>query len=308
MANEKLKIIYIASSGRSGSTILDLLLGAHPSCWTLGEFHILPWELRTHVKPCGCGDSVENCPFWGSIVGELQDVLLHGSISRFRDSYWGSRPLLFGEIPFLASQSPWHRQKRKEQLHKYGCDNERVLTKVLDRAKALKGDQVTWLVDASKSVYRLLWLKEAGQFDVRVIHLVKDPRAFVYSMCKNRPGLSRPWWLWKAALRWNVENRLFDRLFQKHFTANEVLRMRYDDLASDPQSCLGRISKWLDVSADDRLPDKFRIENHGIAGNPSRFETGGIRLDEKWRVELRRGSQLLVRAATSGPARRYGFS
>ena len=42
----------------------------------------------------------------------------------------------------------------------------------------IKGDQVQWLVDASKSVYRLLWLRETGLFDVRVIHLVKDPRTF----------------------------------------------------------------------------------------------------------------------------------
>jgi hypothetical protein len=239
---------------------------------------------------------------------DCEPELIHGSISRFRESSWTDRTIRFRELPFLSSSARRHLVRRWRDLEQYGRENLLVLSRTLEQARRIKGQHVDWLVDASKSVYRLLWLKEVGQFDVRVIHLVKDPRAFVYSMCKNTHGLSRPWWIWKAALRWNVENRLFDRLFQKHFTAKEVLRMRYDDLASDPQVCLGRISKWLDVSADDRLPDKFRIENHGIAGNPSRFETGGIRLDEKWRVELRRGSQLLVRAATSGPARRYGFA
>ena len=47
---------------------------------------------------------------------------------------------------------------------------------------AIKGDQVQWLVDASKSVYRLLWLRETGLFDVRVIHLVKDPRVRALDM------------------------------------------------------------------------------------------------------------------------------
>jgi hypothetical protein len=307
MGTENIKIAYIASSGRSGSTVLDLLLGAHPACWTLGEFHVLPWELRTNTKPCGCGEPVKHCSFWGPIVAELQDVLLHGSIDRFRDSYLGSRLLLFAEIPFLTSGSPWHRQKRKEHLDQYGRDNVRVLARVLGQARRVKGDQVAWLVDASKSIYRLLWLKAAGRFDIRAIHLVKDPRGFVYSMCKNERSVRRPWLVSKAALRWNIENHLFDRLFRAHFAKDEVLRIRYDDLAREPQVWLRRISTWLGVSPDDALPDKFRNENHGIAGNPARFETAGVRLDEKWRAELWPGTQLLVRAATSPLAARYGF-
>ena len=30
-------VIYILSNGRSGSTLLDLLLGAHPRLWTLAR-------------------------------------------------------------------------------------------------------------------------------------------------------------------------------------------------------------------------------------------------------------------------------
>jgi hypothetical protein len=307
MDNERVKIIYIASNGRSGSTILDLLLGAHPSCWTLGEFHVLPWELRTHTKPCGCGMPVEQCPFWSPIVSELQDVLLHGSIDRFRHSYLGSRTLLFDEIRFLASRSPWYRHKRQEHLDRYGRDNGLVLQRVLERARGIKGNQVSWLVDSSKSVYRLLWLKETGQFDVRVLHLVKDPRAFVYSMCKDQPAMPRPLQQAKAALRWNVENFLFDRLFRAHFREDEVLRVRYDDLAGAPQACLGRMTAWLGIPSQEGLVGEFRNENHAISGNPARFENAGIRLDEKWRRELGRGTQWLVRAATFQLAGRYGF-
>jgi hypothetical protein len=307
MINERLKLLYIASSGLSGSTVLDLLLGAHPFCWTLGEFHVLPWELRTNTHPCGCGSLVEQCSFWGPIVAEFRDSLLHGSIDRFRDSTLSTRSLLVGELRFLVSRSPYYRQERKEGLDLYGRDNFEILRRVLDGARRIKGDQVSWLVDSSKSIYRLLWLKETGRFDVRVIHLVKDPRGFVYSMCKQKPGLRRPWRLSKAAMRWNIENGLFDRLFEAHFSEDEVLRMRYDELAKEPKASLQRIGAWLGVPPDEDLPNKFRSESHGIAGNPARFEKSGIRLDERWRVELGQGTKLLVRAATSRLATRYGF-
>src|SRR5205807_4863009 len=113
----------------------------------------------------------------------------------------------------------------------------------------------------SKSPYRLLWLKETGQFDVRVIHLVKDPRAFVYSTCKNQHGISRTWGLGKAALRWTFENHLFERLFRSHFSGQDVMRLRYDDLATNPQGVLGQICRWLELPRDDDLSAKFRNEN-----------------------------------------------
>ena len=131
VVSDKLKILYIASSGRSGSTVLDLLLGAHAACWTLGEFYVLPWELRTHTKPCGCGRPVEECHFWGPIVAEHQGALLQGSIDRFRDSYNGGRPIRFREYRFLGSSAAAHRQRRAHQLEQYRRNNVEVLDRVL---------------------------------------------------------------------------------------------------------------------------------------------------------------------------------
>jgi hypothetical protein len=307
MAEDRLKLVYVGSSGRSGSTILELLLGAHQAFWTLGEFHLLPWELRTNTKPCGCGSLVEECPFWGPITRECKAELVDGSIGRFRDSYWADRALRFGELRFLASASPRHRACRQSDLEQYGRENLRVLRMVLDKAKTIKGDPVAWLIDASKSPYRLLWLKETGLFDVRVIHLVKDPRAFAYSVAKDRSGLERAVQVARATLRWNVENYLFNRLFRAHFSPAEVLRLRYEELAADPQATLRRICTWLGASVDDGLSDRFRNENHGISGNPARFDRGGIRLDEAWRTGLRSWTKQAVRAASFLLARQYGF-
>jgi hypothetical protein len=307
MAGDRLKLVYVGSSGRSGSTVLEMLLGAHPGFWTLGEFHVLPWELRTHTKPCGCGSPVEQCSFWGPIIAEYSTDLLQGSIDRFRDSYWADRALRFGELRFMSSASAKHRVRRQHDLKKYGNDNLLVLEQVLERARQVKGNRVSWLIDASKSPYRLLWLQETGLFDIRVIHLVKDPRAFAYSVCKDRSGFTRAVQVARATLRWNVENYLFNRLFKAHFAPEAVLRLRYEELAREPQESLRRICSWLDVPADDALAERFRNENHGISGNPARFDRGGIRLDEAWRTGLRYPTKQVVRAASFLLAGQYGF-
>src|SRR5262245_66570946 len=104
MAHEKLQLLYIASNGRSGSTLLEMLLGAHDHLWTTGELYVLPYEVRSPTKPCGCGAFVTSCPFWRPIVDDLRPVLLRRNVSRFRDWCEGG-PLFRPRQP----DRPWAR-------------------------------------------------------------------------------------------------------------------------------------------------------------------------------------------------------
>jgi hypothetical protein len=306
MADDRIKLVYIASSGRSGSTLLELLLGTHPRVWTTGEFYVLPFALESPGKPCGCGSPVARCPFWGPIVAAADAGALGASVGRFRDGYEVGRLLRYGELPFVLTRSAGGAVRRNE-ARRFGQDNAAVLAAVLDRAREFKGPQVTWLVDASKSLYRLLWLRQCERFDLRVVHLVKDPRAFVYSISKGSGRAVAGRKAARAALRWNVENFLFDRLFRQRFDPSQVLRIRYEDLASATDRVLGDITAWLGLPADRGAVNGFRAGNHGIAGNPMRHESNGIRLDEKWRSELPPGVQRMVRTLSLGLSRKYGF-
>jgi len=62
-------VVYIAGSGRSGSTLLERMLGAAPGMVNIGELvdafrRVVPGDER-----CGCGDRFSACPFWCK-VGE----------------------------------------------------------------------------------------------------------------------------------------------------------------------------------------------------------------------------------------------
>ena len=45
-------LIYITSNSHSGSTLLDMLIGSHSACLTLGEIHKLTLKSE---GVCACG-------------------------------------------------------------------------------------------------------------------------------------------------------------------------------------------------------------------------------------------------------------
>src|SRR5262245_24077949 len=74
-----LRNVFVLSDMRSGSTLLDQLLGAHSSVMSLGEVHWLDAYVRQdraiydpeHDLVCTCGSSVVDCRFWGEVARRL---------------------------------------------------------------------------------------------------------------------------------------------------------------------------------------------------------------------------------------------
>ena len=85
-------VLFIMGAGRSGSTILDIVLGNHPEIESTGEVGLLPrtgWisqksireieEKKIRLPLCACGRRLdvltagvadELCPFWSSVRRE----------------------------------------------------------------------------------------------------------------------------------------------------------------------------------------------------------------------------------------------
>ena len=57
-------VIYIAGSGRSGSTMLERVLGEMPGFVNVGELIDLFRRTAPRGERCGCGLAFADCPFW----------------------------------------------------------------------------------------------------------------------------------------------------------------------------------------------------------------------------------------------------
>lgn len=291
------------STGRSGSTLLEMLLATHPEVASLGELHLLPHLLDDTDARCQCGAALRACPWWGPIVAAHPDRAPIDTLSWFRESKDAGRVVRWRWIPGLITGRATRRTRARARSY-------RVITlEAARRAGARCGARV--VVDASKDPYRLHLLR-AGGVEVLVVHLVRDPRGFVASTVggsaasRERAGTRpRAWRVARVAARWSVQQMLFERASAR---AEPPLLMRYEDLASDPEGQLERLARLVGIDPAGFDPSAFRATpGHAVGGNPMRHRSDPIVLDERWRSELSRRHARLVWWICAPMARRYGY-
>ncbi|QDU67147.1 sulfotransferase family protein [Engelhardtia mirabilis] len=307
MSNDgrRIPLVYVLSNGRSGSTLLDLLLGSHAEAWSVGELQVLPWELEEHRDPCGCGRFLDECDFWAPLTEGRAFERGPAPLHHFRDAHGFGRVIRTDHVRDLLAGRPLgeHRGLATE----YAARTAELLERVLPQAEARRGGQVRWLIDASKDPYRLLWLAASDRFDLRVVHLTKDPRAFVHSMTRDAGGLS-PQRVARFTARWLIENALMRAVCERALPAGAVRRLRYEDLAGDPRATLAGLGEWLGLEGlEESLEDFRRTENHAVSGNQMRWGTANVRLDESWRERLPAAARSFVWTATAPLRRSFGY-
>jgi Sulfotransferase family len=300
------EVLYVAGSGRSGSTILDRTLGQLDGFFSAGELCNL-WERGLLAgRRCGCGTPVPDCPVWGAVLAEAFGGPDRVDAQRLATAT--SRRLRAGSVPGLLLG----RRGRQDTDDGYQVALSRLYRAVAHQT----GCRV--LVDSSKSpVYARLVAAIPG-VEVAVVHLVRDPRATAWSflrqkrlpdfgddrlMQRQHPLVSaRRWSLWQAATE-----LLWRRRGQRY------LRLRYEDFIGDPQPTLRRIAA-LAGEAPAALPFSgpatVRLAaTHSVSGNPNRFGTGEVELraDEEWRRAMRAVDRGMVTALTWPLLLRYRY-
>jgi len=276
-----------------------MLLGAHPNIWTLGEAQILPWELTNPRVPCGCGKPIPESEFWKPILDEIPTDVEGYHIGYFRNVDQVGKVLRWQFLPALL-RGRAHR-KWQAAIDEYGRKNVALFSTVRKAAGQRSGREIKWLVDASKDPYRLFWLQESGYFDIRVVHMIKDPLALVFSMAK-------PWLPYGAHRvvrytgRWVIENMIMSHLCEISFRTEHVRKQTYESFASRPGKTMHAIGEWLGVDYEPERAANFRdYENYAISGNMMRWRESEdkIRLDERWKESLPTVYQKLVGMLTS---------
>ena len=75
-AGGKLRVVYVAGSGHTGSTLVAMLLDAHPRIVSVGEVAVKP-KIRRRGDDgrqiCSCGATLAECPFWQQLFQRVND-------------------------------------------------------------------------------------------------------------------------------------------------------------------------------------------------------------------------------------------
>ena len=313
----KINLIYLASIGRSGSTLLESMLGAHSQIQTMGELHIWPHEIEAGgVRPCSCGKFVEQCTFWSEMQRRV-DPLMQPSprLHFFREKHNAGRTLRISRLGSFKTGSRVDEREKRE-IEAYSRNNYAIFKTFLELMKEQMNETPAWIVDASKDPYRLLWLHRSGLFNIKVVHLVKNPNAFIYSVTKHllqeHSGFNlhkRMYYTARQSVAWIIQNALFSKIAANHLDASNYMLIKYETLASYPKSTFEAVCNLIGCPYEENAVDDFRLGSvHTIAGNPMRYEKRGIVLDEKWKTRLPQSSKTLASLLTAVNKSRYGYS
>lgn len=285
------RVVYIAGYGRSGSTLLDVLLGSHEAIFGAGELVNL-FSSAVRGWPCSCGLSPPACPFWGEVL-----------------------KLVSSDLPGLGWDDADAITRRRDGISSFRrprgpCTYERLWRSVFAAIGRMASVRV--VVDSSKTAHdayrRPGALREAG-LDVRTIHLVRDPRAVVWTnVQRTRPILAGRVGRYTTELSVVNAVRTILGWMAAGRAARDGVLVRFEDLVTVPVPALRALEPVLGEDLGgviDRLGRALPVA-HGIAGNPMR-RSGPVRLDPSLAELLVPGWARAVAAAGGPLARRYGY-
>ena len=300
------RVVYVVGDVHSGSTLLSLLLASHPTIEGPGELAALcrAWR-RGHF--CTCVHRVSECPFWSVVVREW----LRRSGLDSIDSYdeLRERHESLRSLPILAvrRRRPW------PALRVYLA----ATTGLIETIASHSGRPV--VVDASKAPPRAYALTAAPALDVRLVHLVRDPRAVCFALTRGRgqdlaAGVGRatvPQPISRTAMRWIRQNVLAAWVRRRHDPRHSVM-VRYEDLLADPRGTLGRIGDAIEVDLSEvgrsAEQDGAIRPRHVAAGNRMRMASEiRLRLDDEWSHAMSARDRRLAELLTGPWLRAYGY-
>jgi hypothetical protein len=305
-----LRVIFVAGAGRSGSTLLDRLLGAAPGVRSVGELRHV-WRFGfLEDEFCGCGQAIQGCDFWADVFrgafGGFEGVNAEMYDRR------QERLLRARNVPWLAALAlmPPRAARAFERWAE-------VQQRLFDAIAEASGCEV--IVDSSKNPAYGLLLAGLPGIDLRVIHLVRDSRAVAYSWAtrvKPHPlkggapqfALARNW---QAGAWWLIANAFTEaaRPLRRRY-----LRVRYEALARRPESVMEEITRFAGVEpvrptfVDHQAIFSLGV-HHSVGGNPMRFDRGAIavRPDREWRTAMDQRNRRFITAMTWPLLLRYGY-
>jgi hypothetical protein len=304
----RIRYVCMPGSPFTGSTLLGALLNEHPRCASIGAATGLISRTDLSTYRCSCGSLFRECEFWTHLASRTRD--LGYPVDVFKTGFWNThlrlsphrllnaglvRSLRWDPLNDLRDTVVRQVPAARRAITKAGWHTWSLATAVLERT----GKSV--FVDTARDHQRPKFLATHPQLDVRVIHLIRDPRGNSASIMKHA-GVDAA----SAARQWRHYNVEADRV-KRYLPRGSWLSLHYEELCADPGEVLDRIADFVGVERARTQPGPRDPERH-LIGNAMRLRAlSEIREDRSWQTRLS-SADLEAIARIAGPtSRRLGF-
>lgn len=303
---ERTRVLFVGGYGRSGSTVIDLLLDRVPGITAVGELRHLFGRALGDNELCSCGRPFRECDTWRAVLDRA-----------YPDGFDRERvQAAVVAINRVIATAPLRRPAlATPQLRAHAEVYREAFSAAYGAIAEVTGASV--IVDSTK--YPLHGMLVAGipSIELAVMLLVRDPRAVAYSWTRRK---LRPEVHWesremprhhvvRSALAWNMSNYLTGLID----VPRERFRVqRYEDFVADPAGEVAAIAAHAlgrETTSDASLLEKAPRVPHTIAGNPVRIGSEQVRVtpDDAWRTDMSAAAKHAVTACCLPLLRRYGY-
>ncbi|MDS1269812.1 sulfotransferase [Lipingzhangella sp. LS1_29] len=305
--------MFVGGMGRSGSTLVERLLGELPGVCSLGEVVHLWQRGLIDNERCGCGTPFRDCSFWhevGTAAFGGWDALRPSEVLALRS-----------EVDRIRFVPRLLRTRLSATHHARVLRYVQLYHRLYAAVAAHTGCRV--VVDSSKHASLAACLRWYEDAELSVVHVLRDPRAVAHSWRKRLPrpeatstspeqemARSSPA---RTAVHWSVQNRILSALAARGVP---TYRVRYEDFAADPQRHVREVARFIGgvqpVGAGWPFTGSHTARlapAHTVSGNPGRFTAGdvAVRCDETWQQQLSWRHRVVVSALTAPVRARYGY-
>lgn len=264
-----MRVIYIAGASHSGSTLLAMMLNAHPDIIGVGELFKLNMKLKNAENgaqsPCSCGaPSLWQCEFWSQVNQRVQ--------------------------------SKTKKSLKDLNIQVYTDFNENCAPNSSVFQAILEVSRKKFVVDSSKDMARMSYLLKMLNTKCYPIVIIRDPKGHISSV-KNKYG-----GFWGHIFRYEHVYEKLSR--QLRLLPHSVVR--YEDLVAAPERTLRNVLKPIGLDFDPIQLNWGKHVNHFVGGNRLRRlrpNNSELVLDERWRHTLTRSQAKVIDLLAIGSRR-----
>ena len=306
-SSSPVKVLFVAGTGRSGTTILSSILAQLPGGLGIGELRYV-WERGFGLDHrCGCGELFGQCPLWTEVVAQAYPGGPPDPVAVSADLLDRLRML---RVPSMLVRQAMGRRVVPSTPHDAEIG---ALYAALDELH-----HPSVIIDSSKLPPYGKLVEQLPGVDFYVVHIVRDPRANAFSWRRtkathdrNDDAVMERLELWRSAVMWLVWNYVVGYWWSRR--GSRYLRIRYEDFVDHPRRTVEEIAAMVGVSTealpfvDDR---SVQIEpTHSVAGNPNRHDRGLVvlRRDDEWVSAMSGWQRAFVTAMTLPGLRHFGY-
>ena len=266
------KIIYIIGAGRSGTTLLDIILGNNPKLFSAGELNRFP--IRNGACP-NIGKETAAYKYWEAFKTDFlshhKDYRLDEINKNLINKYEYHSAIL--RIIFGSKSS-----KSRERYVDYLRNFFDTLSEKVDKEI---------IVDSSKYPCRGYFISQLYKSDISFIYIKRNPVDVSHSFAKK--DLEQPpksWFMTNLYLF--CVNHLCNYILYKVKNNSKVVRIKYDSLVADPVQTLTTIQEALNIDLSHSIEI---IKNDDYLFPGLLFDGNRLRMKEKIKLEKKDNSK-----------------